>query len=155
VQDAWVRWQAYDRDTVRDPTAFLVTMTTRLALTATRTARARRETYVGPWLPVPVDTGADPALGAERGAALETAVLPTTEANARQLVSRARRHVGAQRQQPVDAARHRRLLAMFRPCDRRHARGRRRAVTARWPAWSLLVTPTREGRRVAGGREKS
>ncbi|WP_280370199.1 RNA polymerase sigma-70 factor [Nocardia wallacei] len=80
VQDVWVKWQSYrDRDSVRDPTAFLVTMTTRLAINATRTAHVRRETYLGPWLPEPVDTGADPSLGAERAAALETAVLVVLE----------------------------------------------------------------------------
>ncbi|WP_037062949.1 RNA polymerase sigma-70 factor [Pseudonocardia acaciae] len=79
VQDVWVRWQAHDRASVRDATGFLVTMTTRLAINATQTARARRETYVGPWLPEPVDTAADPALGAERGEALETAVLVLLE----------------------------------------------------------------------------
>lgn len=75
VQDVWLRWQAYDRVTVDSPTAFLVTVTTRLAINAARSARARHETYVGPWLPEPVDTGADPYLGAERGEALEFAVL--------------------------------------------------------------------------------
>ncbi|MFG6201072.1 sigma-70 family RNA polymerase sigma factor [Nonomuraea sp. JJY05] len=75
VQDVWLRWQAYDRATVNDPAAFLATTTTRLAINATQSARARRETYVGPWLPEPVDTGADPYLGAERGEALEFAVL--------------------------------------------------------------------------------
>lgn len=79
VQDVWVRWQAYDRGAVRDTTAFLITMTTRLAINATQSARARRETYVGPWLPEPVDTTSDPALGAERGEALETAVLVVLE----------------------------------------------------------------------------
>ncbi|WP_062995214.1 RNA polymerase sigma factor SigJ [Nocardia mikamii] len=80
VQDAWVKWQSYpDRAAVQDTTAFLVTMTTRLAINATRTARVRRETYLGPWLPEPVDTGADPSLGAERAAALETAVLVVLE----------------------------------------------------------------------------
>jgi RNA polymerase sigma-70 factor (ECF subfamily) len=75
VQDVWLRWQAYDRATVNSPTGFLVTVTTRLAINAARSARARHETYVGPWLPEPVDTGADPYLGAERGEALEFAVL--------------------------------------------------------------------------------
>jgi RNA polymerase sigma-70 factor, ECF subfamily len=80
VQDVWVKWQSYDeRPAVRDATAFLVTMTTRLAINATRTARVRRETYIGPWLPEPVDTRADPQLGAERGEALETAVLVVLE----------------------------------------------------------------------------
>lgn len=79
VQDVWVKWQAQDRAPVRDAMAFLVTMTTRLAINATQTARARRETYAGPWLPEPVDTTADPVLGAERGAALEVAVLVLLE----------------------------------------------------------------------------
>lgn len=79
VQDVWVKWQAQDRASVRDAMAFLVTMTTRLAINATQTARARRETYAGPWLPEPVDTTADPVLGAERGAALEVAVLVLLE----------------------------------------------------------------------------
>jgi RNA polymerase sigma-70 factor, ECF subfamily len=79
VQDVWVKWQGHDRASVRDATGFLVTMTTRLAINATQTARARRETYVGPWLPEPVDTTADPALGAERGEALESAVLVLLE----------------------------------------------------------------------------
>ncbi|MBP2706467.1 RNA polymerase sigma-70 factor [Microbispora sp. RL4-1S] len=75
VQDVWLRWQAYDRTTVDNPAAFLATTTTRLAINAAQSARVRRETYVGPWLPEPVDTGADPYLGAERGEALEFAVL--------------------------------------------------------------------------------
>ncbi|HEX6359577.1 RNA polymerase sigma-70 factor [Actinophytocola sp.] len=75
VQEVWLRWQAYDRATVVDPAAFLATATTRLAINATRTARVRRETYIGPWLPEPVDTSADPHLGAERGEALGFAVL--------------------------------------------------------------------------------
>jgi len=75
VQEAWIRWQRTDRSVVRDPRAFLATTATRLALTAATSARARRETYPGPWLPEPVDLSADPALGAERGEAVELAVL--------------------------------------------------------------------------------
>jgi hypothetical protein len=66
VQDAWLRWQLADRSAVLDPAAFLATTTTRLCLNALQSARARRETYVGPWLPEPVDTSADPHLGADR-----------------------------------------------------------------------------------------
>jgi RNA polymerase sigma-70 factor (ECF subfamily) len=51
--------------------AFLATTTTRLAINVMQSARSRRETNAGPWLPEPVDTGADPGLGAERGEALE------------------------------------------------------------------------------------
>jgi RNA polymerase sigma-70 factor (ECF subfamily) len=75
LQDVWLRWQAYDRSTVDNPEAFLATTTTRLAINVLQSARKRRETYIGPWLPEPVDTGADPYLGAERGEALEFAAL--------------------------------------------------------------------------------
>lgn len=70
VQDAWLRWQAADRDAVRDATAFLVTTTTRLAIDRLRSARARRESYVGTWLPDPLvadpDDPADAAIEAEQ-----------------------------------------------------------------------------------------
>jgi len=75
VQEAWLRWQTTDRSVVNNPGAFLATTTTRLAINEMQSARARRETYIGPWLPEPVDTSADPFLGAERGEALELAVL--------------------------------------------------------------------------------
>lgn len=79
VQDAWLRWQGTDREAVRDPGAFLATATTRLAINAAQSARAQRETYIGPWLPEPVDTAEDPLLGAVRGEALEAAVLMLLE----------------------------------------------------------------------------
>ncbi|MBS4102070.1 RNA polymerase sigma factor SigJ [Tsukamurella paurometabola] len=75
VQDAWLRWRGVDHATVRDPEAFLVVTVTRLALNLAQSARVRREQYVGEWFPTPVDTAADPALGAERSAALELAVV--------------------------------------------------------------------------------
>ena len=75
VQEAWLRWQGTDRGAVREPAAFLATATTRLAINEAQSARARRETYIGPWLPEPVDTGADPLLGAVTGEALELGVL--------------------------------------------------------------------------------
>ena len=63
VQDVWVRWQTTDRSPVRNPLAFLVTATTRLAINVLQSARARRETCAGPWLPEPVDTSTDPGWG--------------------------------------------------------------------------------------------
>ena len=54
VQDAYLRWHAVDRDDVTNPRAFLTTATTRICLDVLRSARARREEYVGPWLPEPV-----------------------------------------------------------------------------------------------------
>jgi RNA polymerase sigma-70 factor, ECF subfamily len=141
VQEAWLRWQNYDRSTVADPPAFLATTITRLCINALQSARVRRETYIGPWLPEPVDTRDDPHLGAERGEALELAtlmllerlppteraayvlregfdypyaqiaeVLQVKEENARQLVTRARKHIAAERRAPVDSAEQKRLL---------------------------------------------
>lgn len=75
LQEVWVRWQRAERSEVREPVAFLTTMTTRLAINELQSARVRRESYVGPWLPEPVDTSADPTLGAERAEALGFAVL--------------------------------------------------------------------------------
>lgn len=54
VQDAFLRWLAADRDAVREPEAFLRRVATRLCLDQMKSARARRETYVGEWLPEPV-----------------------------------------------------------------------------------------------------
>src|SRR5262249_17591882 len=54
VQDAYLRWHAADRDAVSDVRGFLTTTTTRICLDALKSARARREAYVGPWLPEPV-----------------------------------------------------------------------------------------------------
>ncbi len=141
VQDVWLRWQSTDRAAVQDAPAFLITTTTRLAINLTQSARTRRETYIGPWLPEPVDTSSDPTLGAERGEALELAVLlllekltPTeraayvlreafdysyseiaeilqaTEANARQLVTRARKHIADGRRAPANRVERQRLL---------------------------------------------
>ena len=59
VQDAYLRWHATDRDGVADSRAFLTTTTTRICVDILKSARARREAYVGPWLPEPVlDTAA-------------------------------------------------------------------------------------------------
>ncbi|MFD7697257.1 RNA polymerase sigma-70 factor [Streptomyces sp. NPDC059805] len=144
VQEAWLRWQNTDHAAVHEPAAFLTTVVTRLAINVAQSARVRRESYVGPWLPEPVDTSQDPQLGAERAEAVEMAVLllleklnpveraayvlrkafdypygriadilETSEANARQLVSRGRRHLGAERRESVSPSAHRRLLEVF------------------------------------------
>jgi RNA polymerase sigma-70 factor (ECF subfamily) len=144
VQDVWVRWQTSDRSVVRDAAAFLATTTTRLAINVMQSARSRRETHVGPWLPEPVDTSADPGVGAERGEALELGVqvllkklspteraayilreafdytyrdiahvLRLEEANARQVVTRARQHVADDRRMPASSTEQKRLLDAF------------------------------------------
>jgi RNA polymerase sigma-70 factor (TIGR02957 family) len=144
LQDVWLRWQEIDATAIDNPTAYLATATTRASINAATTARVRRETYIGPWLPEPVDTSADPALGAERAEALEIAVLLLLEKLSpveraayilreafaypydaiaeivqlnqpavRQLVSRARKHLAAERRAPVESGQQRRLLEAF------------------------------------------
>ena len=75
VQDVWLRWQGYERTTVRNATAFLVTTTTRLAINATHSARARRESYLGEWVHDSVHPGVDPASGAVQNEELELGLL--------------------------------------------------------------------------------
>ena len=134
VQDVWLRWQSTNRKVVENPPAFLATTTTRLCINLAQSAHTRHETYVGTWLPEPVDTSSDPGLGAERSEALKLAVLllleklsPTEraayvlreafdysynqiasilqmeEANVRQLVSRARKHIADGRRKSVSS----------------------------------------------------
>src|ERR1700747_700786 len=59
VQDVWVRWQSTNRNVVQSPPAFLAKITTRLCINLAQSASSRRETYVGTWLPEPVDTSSD------------------------------------------------------------------------------------------------
>ena len=65
VQEAWLRWNAADRDAITTPDAWLTTVTTRLALDRLKSARRRREQYPGPWLPEPVVTEVGPEDAAE------------------------------------------------------------------------------------------
>lgn len=73
VQDVWIRWQGVDRAEVRDRVAFLVTVTTRVALNTATSARVRREHSAGVGLPDRDHAAADPAVEAERGEDLERA----------------------------------------------------------------------------------
>ena len=146
VQDVWVRWQTADRSPVRNPLAFLVTATTRLSINVLQSARTRKETAAGPWLPEPIDTSTDPGGATERGDALNRAIrllleklspaqraayvlreafnhsyqeiadiLRIEQANARQLVTRARKHVSGSgdRRARVRPVEQRRLLDAF------------------------------------------
>jgi RNA polymerase sigma-70 factor (ECF subfamily) len=56
VQDAYLRYQATPPDSIQSPKAFLGTIVTRLCLNQLESARAKRETYIGPWLPEPLVT---------------------------------------------------------------------------------------------------
>jgi RNA polymerase sigma-70 factor (ECF subfamily) len=144
VQDAWIRWQGTDRGEIRDPAAFLTTMTSRLALTVGQSARVRREIAGGPLDTDAVDLGADPSRIAEQAEALElgllelleklspteraayilreafdyphrriAAVLGLSEANARQLVTRARMRLCSDRRRSVGADEQRELFDTF------------------------------------------
>ncbi len=144
VQDVWLRWQSTQRATVENPVAFLVTTTTRLCINVIRSARTRREIYIGTWLAEPVDSSSDPGLGAEGEESLKRAllilleklpsaergayvlreafdysyrqiakILRTGEANARQLVSRARKRLANDRRNSVRSKEHRRFLEAF------------------------------------------
>jgi len=144
VQDVWLQWQSTNRSVVENPPAYLATTTTRLCINLAQSAHSRRETYIGTWLPEPVDTSGDPGIGAERGEALKLAVqvlleklspteraayvlreafdypyrqiadiLQMEEANARQLVSRARKHIADGRRTPVSSGEQRRFLEAF------------------------------------------
>jgi len=123
VQDAWLRWRRVDPAEINDPTAWLVSAVTRLCIDRLRADRARREAYVGPWLPDPLieDLATDPVeraedvsvaflLALQRLSPLERAVfllhdvfdadyaavaktLKRSEAACRQLAARARAHV--------------------------------------------------------------
>jgi RNA polymerase sigma-70 factor, ECF subfamily len=123
VQDAFLRWLDVDRDAVREPAAFLRRVVTRLCLDRLKSVRRERETYVGTWLPEPVvESGEDELddvtlplmMALERLSPLERAVfllhdvfglgfeevaatIGRDPAACRQLASRARAHVRADR----------------------------------------------------------
>jgi RNA polymerase sigma-70 factor (ECF subfamily) len=143
VQDAWVRWSAGDRSRVADPKAYLVRIVAHVAMDRLRSAQARRETYVGPWLPEPIltDTADDVATAEsvsmallvvlENLSPLERAVFVLKEAfgfgydeiadavdrsadTVRQAAHRARGHVRARRPRfPASPARQRAVTERF------------------------------------------
>jgi len=123
VQEAFLRWLDADRDAVREPEAYLRRIVTRLCLDQLKSARRRRETYIGPWLPEPVVEAAEEEIdditlplmiALERLSPLERAafllhdvfgvgfeevgeIIGRDPAACRQLASRARDHVRAAR----------------------------------------------------------
>jgi RNA polymerase sigma-70 factor (ECF subfamily) len=125
VQDAYLRWEGADRAEVLEPRAFLARIVTRLCLDRIKSARNKREEYVGTWLPEPIVEAPGPTQVAddlsvallmtlERLSPLERAafllhdvfdmdysqiagVLERSEAACRQLATRAREHVRDER----------------------------------------------------------
>ena len=139
LQEADLRWADVSDADVSSPQAYLTTVVVRLCVDQLRSARVRRESYVGPWLPEPLvlDPASDPAIAAELADSVSLAflvlleeltpveraafllrevfgygyadlsgMLHTSDANCRQLVSRAKQHV-AQRRTRFDADRQR------------------------------------------------
>jgi RNA polymerase sigma-70 factor, ECF subfamily len=143
VQEAWLRLGRADRDAIDDLRAWLTTVVGRLALDALGSARRRRESYVGEWLPEPVveEYGDDPTLDesvstallvvlerlspAERTAFLlhdvfdlpfekVGAIVGRSPAAVRRLAARARAHVEAGKPRfPADAEEEARIVAAF------------------------------------------
>jgi RNA polymerase sigma-70 factor (ECF subfamily) len=155
VQDAWLRWQAADRAAVRVPEAFLRRVVTRLCLDQLKSARARHEDYVGPWLPDPVvedeeveDVTLPLMLALERLSPLVRAAfllhdvfgesfeqvaesLGRDPAACRQLASRAREHVRQEKPRfPIDRAHGMEIAEAFFAATREGETGRLGAILA-------------------------
>lgn len=79
LQETWLRWSDVDPAEVGRPRAYLVRITTRLALNRLRSAQRRRESYVGPWLPEPLLTTPDVAEDVELVESLSTAMMLVLE----------------------------------------------------------------------------
>ncbi len=79
VQEAWLRWSGVDPAQVDNPRAYLVRTVTNLSLNQLTSARARRETYVGPWLPEPLLTEPDSSQEVEMAESVSMAMLVVLE----------------------------------------------------------------------------
>lgn len=143
VQEAWLRWRESDLGALESDRAWLTTIVTRLCLDHVKSARVRRETYPGPWLP-------EPLVGAEERAPLDSesislafmllleslspleravfllsqvfdyshaeiaGIIGTSEAASRQALSRAKRQLKAKRPRFASSREnHQRLLEAF------------------------------------------
>ena len=79
MQEAYLKWTRQERTAVKSPRAYLTSMVTRLCIDQRRAVEARKETYVGPWLPEPVVGPVDPVEAAEAAEAVSMAVLVVLE----------------------------------------------------------------------------
>jgi RNA polymerase sigma-70 factor, ECF subfamily len=79
VQDVYLRWSKVDVATIEAPAAYLTTITTRQAINVLKSARRRREQYVGPWLPEPLVEDFDPAAAVAEVEQLSLAMLTAFE----------------------------------------------------------------------------
>jgi RNA polymerase sigma factor (sigma-70 family) len=80
TQEVWLRAAAADLSGVRDLRAWLVTVAARTSYNVLKSARVRRESYVGPWLPEPLLTGPDAAAQVLLDESVSTAMLVVMEA---------------------------------------------------------------------------
>ncbi|MDC0712769.1 RNA polymerase sigma-70 factor [Stigmatella sp. ncwal1] len=164
VQETWLRWQSASRDGVRSGRAFLSAVATRLCLDHLKSARARREVYVGPWLPEPVrtDTQVDPETISfaflvllESLTPMERAVyllnevfgyshaevaqmLDKEEAACRQLLHRARGHLVSRRPRfaPSKEAHARMVTSFLSACSSGDLEGIKRLLSEDVTAWA-------------------
>jgi RNA polymerase sigma-70 factor (ECF subfamily) len=79
LQEAWLRWSGVDPDSVENARAYLFRLVSHLAIDQLRRLKARRETYVGPWLPEPLVTGPDAAHEAELAESVSMGLLVVLE----------------------------------------------------------------------------
>jgi RNA polymerase sigma-70 factor (ECF subfamily) len=79
LQDAWLKWSSVDVDGLEQPGAYLARTVTNLSINRLKSAAARRETYVGPWLPEPLVTAEDAGSQAEQAEAVSLAMLVVLE----------------------------------------------------------------------------
>jgi RNA polymerase sigma-70 factor (ECF subfamily) len=164
VQEAWLRWQASPRDTVRSDRAFLSTVVTRLCLDHLKSARTNRELYVGPWLPEPVrtDSQVDPETISVAFLVLLESLTPVEravyllhevfgyshaevaemvdkeEATCRQLLHRAREHLQARRPRfaPSKQAHERLVVGFLSACASGELDSLKRLLAEDVTAWA-------------------
>ncbi len=178
VQDSYLRWHQLDRGAVENAGAYLARMVTRLCLDHLKSARVRRETYIGPWLPEPVvapeaDIGEEAEnltlalmMALERLSPLERAAfllhdvfgmgfddvseaIDRDPAACRQLAARARTHVQAAKPRfPVSAEQGRDIAAAFFAAARQGDLGALRGILAA----DVIVYSDGGGKRTAAGR---
>lgn len=79
LQDAWLRLERVDADEIRDLEGWLITTVSRLALDTLKSARVRREAYVGPWLPEPLVSEPGPEEATMRADDVSLALLVVLE----------------------------------------------------------------------------
>ena len=140
LQDAWLRLQRVDADEIRDLQGWLTTVVSRLALDALRSARVRREAYVGPWLPEPVVEEPGPEARAEQAEDVSLALLVVLESlSASERIAFVLHDVFGYSFDEVSAA-----LGTSSASARQHASRARKAVEARRPRFPATPEQQRD-----------